>query len=86
MIRIELNQSLCDYYTELDAAYLTGTTSNSNEALQTAIDNSLDYLDIEKLRITDEDGESKKKSATLQSQASVEERESCGSFQILPVS
>ena len=83
LLRIELNQSLCDYYTELDAVYLTGTRPNDNVAWQRAIDNSIDYLNFTTLSIIDFSTDDEHQT---QNQPSIEERERCGNFQVLPVS
>ena len=81
LIRIELNQSLCDYYTELDAVYVTGTISHEDDALNSAMDKSLDHL-LNCLSLQD----SGTLSENSQNEPPPMNRDCCGSFQVLPVS
>eukprot|EP00794_Sanderia_malayensis_P003795 gene3795-4320_t len=83
LIRLEFNQRLCEYYTELDAVYITGTTIIANMALQHAVEDSLAYLDISNLSLQ-ETSSNRTGTSSIQSQVSVDEREACGYFQILP--
>ncbi len=61
---------------------MTGMRVNSNAELQQSIEDSLSYLtsDVEKLKISEN-----KNVLKLQTQPSIDERECCGLFQILPV-
>ena len=84
MIRVEFNQTLCEYYTELDAVILYGIPGGTG-FLETAVDESLRYL--EKLTIKDEREVKKPFLAKgISTQASVDEKECSGYFNILPVS
>ena len=84
LIRIELCQSHCDYYTELDAVYLSGASSNDDASRQKAIDSAIDYLNFTKLSMLDKDDSDSKH--PLLNGSSVEARECLGHFQVLPVS
>lgn len=82
LIRIELCQSHCDYYTELDAVYLSGASSNDDASRQKAIDSAIDYLNFTKLSMLDKDDSDSKH--PLLNGSSVEARECLGHFQVLP--
>lgn len=85
LIRLELNQSLCDYYTELDAVYLTGTKSTDDEFHQKAVEHAIDYLNVTKMLLNDSEDLFDDEANQLQYEPSVEDRDCCGSFKVLPV-